>query len=189
MLTTNSDVEAQWEESYEVINSVNNVLTALSVVNADDRDMVQGESLFLRGLMYFDLVRFFGQQYKFSGTNDQLGVPLVLAPTGVLSDANNVTRNTVDEVYTQVITDLTTAASLLPEDNGVYASSGSANALLARVYLQKGDYTNALNAANTVISSGMYALQSTYAKVFNNDNNTSEDIFATQITPQDDFRP
>jgi starch-binding outer membrane protein, SusD/RagB family len=187
MLTTNSEVEAQWEESYEVINSVNNILTALSVVNADDRDKVEGESLFLRGLMYFDLVRFFAQQYKFGTTNDQLGVPLVLTPTGVLSAANNVTRNTVDEVYAQVITDLQTAASKLPEDNGVYASSGAANALLARVYLQKGDYADARDAANTVISSGMYALQPTYAKVFNNDNNTSEDIFATQITPQDDF--
>jgi hypothetical protein len=187
MLTTNSEVDDQWRESYEVINSVNNILTALSVVNADDRNMVEGESRFLRGLMYFDLVRFFGQQYKFSGTNDQLGVPLVLTPTGVLSDANNVTRNTVDEVYTQVITDLTTAVSLLPEDNGVYVSSGAANALLARVYLQKGDYADARDAANTVISSGIYALQPTYAKVFNNDNNTSEDIFATQITPQDDF--
>jgi hypothetical protein len=84
-----------------------------------------------------------------------------------------------------VITDLQAAASKLPEENDVYASRGAANALLARVYLQKGDYANARDAANTVINSGIYSLQSTYAKVFNNDNNTSEDIFATQITPQD----
>ena len=185
MLTTNSEVEAQWKDSYEVINSVNNILSALSVVKAEDRDIVEGESLFLRGMMYFDLVRFFAQQYKFGVTNDQFGVPLVLTPTGVLSATNNVTRNTVDEVYAQVITDLQTAASKLPEENDVYASSGAANALLARVYLQKGDYASARDAANTVINSEMYSLQPTYAKVFNNDNNTSEDIFATQITPQD----
>jgi hypothetical protein len=187
MLTTNSDVETQWQESYEVINSVNNVLTGLNVVNESDRDRVKGESLFLRGMMYFDLVRFFGQQYKFGAANDQLGVPLVLTPTGVITDANNVTRNTVDAVYTQVISDLTAAVSLLPEDNSVYASSGAANALLARVYLQIGDYAKARDAADAVIGSGMYVLQPTYAKVFNNDNNTSEDIFATQITAQDDF--
>jgi hypothetical protein len=187
MLKTNSDVEAQWKESYEVINSVNNVLTALNVVKESDRDRVKGESLFLRGMMYFDLVRFFAQQYKFDAANDQLGVPLVLTPTGVVTAANNVTRNTVDAVYTQVITDLTAAVSLLPEDNSVYASSGAANALLARVYLQKGDYAKARDAADAVIGSGMYILQPTYAKVFNNDNNTSEDIFATQITAQDDF--
>jgi len=73
----------------------------------------------------------------------------------------------------------------LPEENDVYASSGAANALLARVYLQKGDYANARDAANTVIGSDIYALKTTYAGVFNNDNNSSEDIFATQITSQD----
>jgi tetratricopeptide (TPR) repeat protein len=185
ILTTNSEVEVQWRDSYEVINTTNNILSALSVVNAADRDRVEGEALFLRSLMYFDLVRFFADQYKFGVANDQFGVPLVLTPTGVLTESNFVTRNTVDEIYNQVITDLLAAASKLPEDNDVYASSGAANALLARVYLQKGEYANARDAANTVISSDFYALKSTYAAVFNNDNNSSEDIFATQITPQD----
>jgi hypothetical protein len=86
-----------------------------------------------------------------------------------------------------VILDLNSAASLLPPDNDEYASSGAANALLARVYLQMGDYANALASAHAVISSNNYSLQPTYADVFNNDNNSSEDIFATQITPQDRF--
>ena len=137
--------------------------------------------------MYFDLVRFFADQYQFGVANTQLGVPLVLTPTGVLGESNFVSRNTVDEVYNQVITDLTAAASKLPEDNDVYASSGAANALLARVYLQKGDYAKARDAANTVIGSDFYSLNSSYDAVFNNDNNTSEDIFATQITSQDRF--
>jgi tetratricopeptide (TPR) repeat protein len=187
ILTTNSEVEVQWRDSYAVINTINNILSALDVVKSADRDRVQGEALFLRSLMYFDLVRFFADQYKFGVANDQMGVPLVLTPTGVLTENNFVTRNTVDEVYNQVIADLLTAASILPEDNDVYASSGAANALLARVYLQKGDYEKARDAANIVINSGMYDLQKTYEGVFNNDNNTWEDIFATQITPQDRF--
>jgi len=187
ILTTNSEVEVQWRDSYAVINSVNNILTALNVVNSADRDRVQGEALFLRSLMYFDLVRFFADQYQFGVANNQMGVPLILTPTKLPIESTYVGRNTVDEVYNQVITDLQTAASKLPEDNGVYASSGAANALLARVYLQKGDYAKSRDAADAVIGSGMYALQKTYAGVFNNDNNTLEDIFATQITPQDRF--
>jgi hypothetical protein len=187
ILTTNSEVEVQWRDSYSVINSVNNILTALNVVNSTDRDRVQGEALFLRSLMYFDLVRFFADQYQFGVANNQMGVPLILTPTKLPIESTYVGRNTVDEVYNQVITDLQTAASKLPEDNGVYASSGAANALLARVYLQKGDYAKSRDAADAVIGSGMYALQKTYASVFNNDNNTLEDIFATQITPQDRF--
>jgi starch-binding outer membrane protein, SusD/RagB family len=187
MIATNSEADAQWEDSYLVINTANNILSALAVVNDADRDRVEGEALFLRGLMYFDLVRFFAQQYQFGVANTQMGVPLVLTPTQGITASSFVTRNTVDEVYAQVIADLTLAASKLPSDNDVYASSGAANALLARVYLQKGDYANARDAANTVISSGAYTLMPAYADVFNNDNNTTEDIFATQITPQDRF--
>jgi hypothetical protein len=137
--------------------------------------------------MYFDLVRFFAEQYKFGTANTQLGVPLVLTPTGAISASNYVHRNTVDEVYAQVITDLTAAASKLPEDNDVYASSGAAKALLARVYLQKGEYDKARDNASAVIESDMYSILPSYASVFDNDNNSAEDIFATQITPQDRF--
>jgi len=187
MLATNSEAYYQWYNSYQVINSCNNVLSALAVVVDADRDRVEGEALFLRGMMYFDLVRFFGKQYNFTGTNDQPGVPIVLTPTHDINSSSFVGRNTVGEVYTQVLADLTTAVGKLPEDNSVYASKGAANALLARVYLQMGDYANARTASDAVISSGFYSLMGTYAEVFNNDNNTSEDIFATQITTQDRF--
>lgn len=187
MIASNSQASVHWAEAYQVINTVNNVLSAIDKVVEEDRDRVEGEALFLRGLMYFDLVRFFGQQYKFGEANTQLGVPIVLTPTNGVNESSFVGRNTVEEVYTQVITDLTAAAAKLPEDNDVYASSGAANALLARVYLQKGDYAKARDAANVVIGSGIYELQTNYADVFNNDNNTTEDIFATQITTQDRF--
>ena len=185
MISSNGEVEGQWTESYEVINICNNVLSALAVVNEDDRGRVEGEALFLRSLMFFDLVRYFAQQYDAAKSATDLGVPLVLTPTRGINAGSYAGRNTVAEVYTQVIADLILAASKLPKENDVYATSGAANALLARVYLQKKDYTNARNAANTVIGSGIYSLQGSYADIFNKDENTSEDIFATQITPQD----
>ena len=190
MNAANDDATSHWTESYEVINICNNVLSALSVVNEEDRNWVEGEALFLRSLMYFDLVRFFAQQYEPATAATDYGVPLVLTPTRGISSESFVGRNTVAEVYSRIITDLTSAAAKLPVENGVYASSGAASALLARVYLQKYDYTNARDAANTVINlksggSPVYELKGSYADVFNNDENTSEDIFATQITSQD----
>ncbi|MHC1704056.1 MAG: RagB/SusD family nutrient uptake outer membrane protein [Tenuifilaceae bacterium] len=186
VLSSNEDVRAQWVDSYQVINICNNVISALAVVDEDDQDQVEGEALFLRSLMYFDLVRFFAQQYEPS-TASGLGVPLVLTPTRGINESNYPARSTIEQVYTQVITDLTRAASLLPASNGVYATRGAANALLARVYLQKGDYPNARDAANTVIGSLAYTLKTTYAAVFNNDVMSSEDIFVTEITSQDLF--
>ncbi|MBA4322351.1 MAG: RagB/SusD family nutrient uptake outer membrane protein [Odoribacter sp.] len=185
MIASNSEAAVHWSNSYSVINTANNILGALDVVKAADRDRIQGESLFLRSLMYFDLVRFFAGQYNFGAANTQFGVPLILTPTRGINESSFVTRNTVDEIYNQVIADLILAASKLPAGNGVYATKGAANALLARVYLQKGAYANARDAANTVITSALYTLKTAYADVFNNDNNSSEDIFATQITPQD----
>jgi tetratricopeptide (TPR) repeat protein len=179
------EVNEQWRASYAVINITNNILGALKVVNETDRDRVEGEARFLRGLIYFDLVRFYAQQYQSGLPNTQLGVPLVLTPTYEINANSFVKRNTVDEVYNQVIADLTVASGILPEDNGVYTSSGAANALLARVYLQKGDFENARDASDAVIHSADYSLLPVYSIVFNNDNNSREDIFATQITPQD----
>jgi hypothetical protein len=185
MNSSNEDATAQWIDSYEVINIANNVLSALEVVDEADRDRVEGEALFLRSLMFFDLVRFFAQQYETGSAATQLGVPIVLEPTRGIDETSDVTRNSVEEVYNQVIADLLLAASKLPEENEVFATSGAATALLARVYLQKRDYAKARDAANTVIESGLYEMLPDYADVFNNNDNSSEDIFATQITEQD----
>jgi hypothetical protein len=96
----------------------------------------------------------------------------------------------VSEVYAQIISDLTSAETLLPTTNGFFASRFSAAAMLSRVYLQKGDYTAAAAAANRVILSNKFQLASTYLDAFpyNPDNtnevikNTSEDVFAMQVT-------
>ena len=185
IISANNDITDQWLNSYECINACNNVISALSVVNEDDRDIVEGEALFLRSLMYFDLVRFYANTYESGQTNSQLGVPLVLTPTRGIDNENKIGRNTVEEVYSQIITDLQTAATVLPADNGYYATSGAANALLARIYLQQGNYAAARDAANTVIGSGTYSLTATYAEEFNNDDYTTEDIFGTKFTPAD----
>ncbi len=185
MIAGNLDAQNAWLESYEAINITNNILSALNVVDEDDRATVEGEALFLRSLLYFELVRFFAEPYEAGQTNSQPGVPIVLEPTQGITDENNVPRSTVEEVYNQIIGDLTKAEAQLPEDNDWRASSGSAAALLARVYLQKGDYANARDAANRVITSGAYSLVGNYASVFNRDNNSSEDIFSVQITTQD----
>lgn len=186
ILTNNTYVFSTWSTAYSAINICNNIISAINVVNADDRDRIKGEALFLRGLMYFELVKLFGQPYSAGNTTSNLGVPLIITPTiGNISDANRVPRNTVEEVYTQVLDDLTDAKTLLPEENGVYATTYMAAAVLSRVYLQMANYVGARDEANYVIESGYYDLPSTYAASFNNTANSSGDILAMQVTAQD----
>ena len=146
---------------------------------------MEGEARFIRGLLYFDLVRYYGQAYEGDEANDQLGVPLVLNPTRGISEENDVTRATVAAVYDQILSDLTTAVDLLPSTNDVFAGSLTARALLARVYLQMDRYADARDPADAVIESGSFSLTPTYVEAFMNGSNSVEDIFAVQVSSQD----
>lgn len=185
MTVTNNEAQELWLTGYNTINIANNVLAGLDVVAADDKGWVEGEALFIRAISYFQLVRFYAKPYEAGQTNSQSGVPVILTPTRGISEDSKIARNTVAEVYTQIIADLSKAEGLLPEDNEWRAGKWAAAALLARVYLQQGDFAKARDAANRVIESGSYSLLKNYADVFNRDENSSEDIFAIQLTSQD----
>jgi starch-binding outer membrane protein, SusD/RagB family len=187
LTAANDDVANYWLDSYRVINGANTVLANLNNVATEQRSQYEGEALFARALTFFELTRWFAKTYD--AQNASLpAVPLVLAPTTydkIISGASRVKRNTTEECYTQVINDLTKAQGLLPSSNGFFATGGAASALLARVYLQKGDYAKALEAADRVIQSGNFRLTDNYSDAFGRTTNSSEDIFAIQVTPQD----
>ena len=189
---TNSFVADTWLAGYRVINDANNVLAHLDIVVDADKERAEGEAKFIRGSAYFDLVRMYAKAWNDGDPNANEGVPLVLQPTDLITDDNKVKRNTVAEVYAQVISDLTDATKkcIEADNNYIFATSIAANAMLARVYLQQQDYTNALQAENTAIKSALnndYHLTSTYAGAFpaadppSYIGNTSEDIFTMQV--------
>lgn len=188
----NSFVANTWLTGYTAINDANNVLASLGSVLAKDKDRMEGEAKFIRGLTYFDLVRMYGKAWNDGTPANNPGVPLVLTPTHFVDESSKLARSKVSEVYDQVIKDLTDAEAKLPASNGFFATKGAAAAILARVYLQKGDYANAVQAANRVITSNKYTLNGSYADEFPFDpggpvriDNTSEDIFAIQVNPTD----
>lgn len=186
ILTNNGFVETQWTDAYETINVANNVLSATDQLETQsERDRVEGEARFIRGALYFELVRLFAQPYNAGDPSSNLGVPIVLEPTREITEEDNVTRNSVQAVYDQVIDDLTTARDLLPETNGPDADTYAASAMLSRVYLMQGNYEQAAQAASRVLQSGQFELTSTFAEAFNNSQDVDEYIFAIQITPQD----
>lgn len=184
ILVDNAFVQGVWGTSYEVINQANLVIDNLEVVTSGAANRAEGEAKFLRALMYFELVRHFGAPYLAGVSNTQLGVPLRL--NGIIDYGVDlsIARNTVEEVYTQIIADLNDAFSKLPVTNDVYADKYAAEALLAKVYFQQGNYPAARDAANDVIANSGHTLASTYNDVFNNDADSVEDLFAFQVTSQ-----
>jgi hypothetical protein len=186
--SANAQVEVTWTEAYETINVANTILDNLDVVtDEDERARIEGEAKFIRGLLYFELVRLFAKDWADGNPTANPGVPLKLEPTNLVYNPNDnfVARSSVAQVYTQVLLDLTTAESLLPEENGFYATTWAAKAVLARVYLQQRDYDNARVKANDVIESEYFALLDRVDRIYNQAFNSNEDILSIQITNQD----
>ena len=186
VLVANSWVDNAWANGYEVINQANLVIDNIASITSStaEADRVEGEAKFLRALTYFDLVRHFGPTYEAGVTNSQLGVPLRLTGITDYSADISIARSSVEQVYTQVVSDLTDAVSLLPADNDYFADAAAAEALLARVYLQMGNYTGARDAAHSVITTSGHSMAPTFAGAFNNDADGVEDIFSFQVTSQ-----
>ncbi|MGI4863971.1 MAG: RagB/SusD family nutrient uptake outer membrane protein [Janthinobacterium lividum] len=180
-----SNAQGIWTQAYNAINQCNLILANLTAVtDAGQRTQFEGEARFIRGLMYFELVRLYAQQYTAGGANTQPGVPINLTAITTTEQADvQLARSTVQQVYTQVITDLQAAIQDLPTQNVTRASKYSAEAILARVYLQQGNYTAARAMANDVITNSGNSLQGSVAAVFAN-RNSGESLFEIQQNDQ-----
>lgn len=186
MAITNGDASAAWLNTYNAINVVNTILANLNTVEQANRARVEGEALFMRGVMYYQLVCFFAKQFNSATSQNDIGVPLVLLPASLANFVEEKpARASVAAVYQQILTDLNKAEAQLPESNGFYANKFVVAAFLARVHLQMSNFAQARDAANRVIQSGRYTMLVDYSFCFNNIKNTTEDIFAVQITVQD----
>lgn len=187
ILVTNFRVESNWRRAYEVINQVNNILANLDNIDDQaDRDRIQGEALAIRGLLYFEMVRLWAPQIDADGVNSatDLAIPILIDPIVEVDDIETPIRSTIDQVYERAELDLIQASSLLESlgKNGSRLSYYSCQAYLARLSMQKSDFSSAYDYADIVISSGVYSLASTPLAAFNNTINSSEDIFAIQQT-------
>ncbi|MGB0870822.1 MAG: RagB/SusD family nutrient uptake outer membrane protein [Flavobacteriales bacterium] len=180
MLTDNEIITRHWTGAYSIINQCNIILDHLHVIKSSEqeRNRIEGEAKFIRGLLYFDLIKIYAENYSLNGNQSALGVPLRL--TGILNYADvnlNKARNTVEEVYSQIIEDLNSAEILLEDNTIDYADKYTVKFLKARVFLQMGDYNNALNEADKVITESGHALNSEYQLCFNQLQPTQEDVF------------
>ncbi len=185
MIRDNTEASRTWTAAYQAINNANLVLENLDKVSdPDTRALYEGEALFVRGVLHFELVRMYGGAYDPLTSNTQPGVVIKTKSTKDEAGAfERIPRSTVAATYAQVITDLTTAVTRLPEENGTRVNKFTALAFLARVYLQKSDFVNARNAASEVIESGYYELNPVPTAVYTN-RNTKESIWEIQQNDQ-----
>ena len=104
-----------WSTIYNCLCQANNIISNIDELLQDtentekeELEEYKGQALTLRALMHFDLVRLYGKPYNMD--QNALGIAIVTAPVDASAQ---LPRNTVGEVYTQIVKDLTDAAPLL----------------------------------------------------------------------------
>jgi hypothetical protein len=170
-----SEVRDIWGASYQSISSSNFVLDNEEKIKKLDPDPVYvnaklAEAKFMRAINYFQLVQMFG------------GVPLRTTLVN-RADQVNIPRSSEDSVYDLIISDLQFAEQYLPPVAEMVGkpTKWAATSYLAKVYLTRKDYNDALTKATDVYSQGPYLILPQFADVFSVDNkNNAEVIFNLQ---------
>ncbi|MCU0450631.1 MAG: RagB/SusD family nutrient uptake outer membrane protein [Bernardetiaceae bacterium] len=176
ILPDNAEIVNGWSVIYSGINRANNVIAAAPRIQdpAFNNNQALGEARFLRALMYFDLVRTWG------------GVPLVLEPTTSPNpDVLNVRRATEQEVYRQVIEDLTFAEQNLPDVRPGRATRWAATALKSRVYLYTRNFQEAVNSAELIARSNRFGLVPNYRSLYETKNSAPEALLELDFNSVD----
>lgn len=163
-----------WGGMYANINFANQILDNVPAINMDAslKARYLAEAKFIRAYDYFRLVRAFGN------------ITLRLHPPKSAADYN-LPQVPASQVWTQIETDLTDAASVLPAtyspaDIG-HVTKGAALALHAKVALYQKKWSDVVNYTNQVTALGIYSLFPDFEKMFRTQNkNNSESIFEIQ---------
>jgi len=177
-----------WTELYGMIGTCNLLIDVAAKPSSDPkltdsaRNQMVGSAKFLRALHFFNLVKAYG--------------PVVLTLHTYSTDtAVRQARASLADCYKQIVSDLTDAIGALPNtypgvvNQHTRATKPAAQALLAKVYAQEGDYTDCLAACNAVLPPayggtglGSFSLVANFADLFddNASTNTTESFFEIQ---------
>ena len=164
-----------WTFHYRLINNVNSVLAYIDDITGDqkEKDYIKGQALAMRGWAYFDLIRFF--QHTYAIAKDMPGVPIYTDPTTDQTEGKG--RGTVQDVYNQVLSDLTQAETLL---DGFYRGTLKNNidqtvvqGILSDVYLTMTDWNNAEIYAKKVMNKYPLTSNDNYLAGFSDINTPS----------------
>lgn len=180
--SNNSVVLNMWRNLYTGIFRANQVIDRVTAMSESQIKELQknrliGEAKFLRSLLYFQLVKMYGD------------VPLVTKEITKEADVPT-TRIPVADVYKQIIEDLQfakqhTQTTLM---SGV-TTKGAATALLGRVYLQmtgwplndKSKFDLAAKELKEVIDNPLYGLATNYSDVFSEFKEITADVLKENI--------
>ncbi len=139
---------------------------------------------FLRAISQWEILKLFAQPFGFTANNSHDGI---IYRTATIAEV--VPRDPVGANYADIISDLEAALPDLQVSSDFYASQDAANAFLAKIYFQAGNYAKAVEHADAVINSGRYSLGTSVDRFENDTVDVTEAIFSNTSRPDfGDFR-
>lgn len=193
MLASDPYASNEWTAGYAAIQRANRVIEGIQAnlgIAGTSANTYIAECRFARALSMLTLVDHYAHPYNFTADASHLGIPVITKSSVTFTSADLVARNTVAEVYTQMISDLQFAEANLVASQGdanvQRVNKYGASALLARVYLYKGDYANAKLEEEKVIGAGVYSLNADQSASFGPGNYQSpESVFSISNNAND----
>lgn len=159
IVPSNSLITSLWNATYGQIYAANLMLEGVRnsvALSAEDKMRLTGEALFIRAYLHFYLLNLFGD------------VPYVTTTDYTINAA--ILKTPQEQLWENIIADLTEAENLLPvayaTAEKVRANKAVATAMLARVYLYRQDWPNAVVKATAVIENPVYTWVSNPAMEF-----------------------
>jgi hypothetical protein len=185
----NSEIEDLYSVLYRTIDLTNHIIAHVPELNLpqDRDDDLTGQAYFVRGMMYFELARFWG---GIPTGYSEAGVVIRTEPSRRIDAGSFGPRTSLADTYAQVQADLEQALVRLPETRGTAAQlrgravKATARALLARLHLYLGQYDRVEQYATAVINDGRYALAKPYEAIFRT-RNSNESVFEVQFGVND----
>lgn len=142
-VATSQGLGNDWLSCYAVIYISNAVLDNIEHYHITGAENVKGQALVFRAARYLDAAQVWCLAYNKATAATDLGMPLRLDP-----DMNTPSkRSTLQQTYSQILSDLNQAIPLLPNSQLALTrpGKGAAYGLLARAYLYMGEYQPALD--------------------------------------------
>ena len=185
----NSEVEDFYTILYRAIDISNNIISEVPKLNlpVERENDLLGQAYCIRGMMYFELVRFWGGIPNVYG---ELGVVIRTTPSKGINAESFGSRATLQETYDRVQFDLEQAIELLPEtrgDNFLDRSrvvKATTRAFLSRFHLYLKNFDRVERYSTEVIEDSRYGLVTPYDNIFR-EKNTEESIFEMQYSIND----
>mgnify|MGYP003582637295 CR=1 FL=1 len=156
---TSAIASTYWNESYHQIYCCNAVLEGTeksSSLTDAEKKKLQGEALFVRGLIHLYLLNIYGDIPYITGTDYEIN--------------RQVGRMPSEKVYENITNDLSKAAGFLPLEyisaERVRPNRSAAFAVLARAFLYQGKWEEASNAASAVLNNPIYVWETNLNRIF-----------------------